>query len=172
DLAVEPRFRMLAEPAQAETVPVGGGGRLERADALFDQGVGGRGDVVLQGDHITAIGNPTAHGAFRLPGFDASRICDHRPECLRARYRTGRYPPYMVAIVLVFRPSPASTGPPHERCAHHVVPHRAHDGPAQAGEQPLLRIVAVDRAGDAHIGDRADRADDLEAEQAAHEAPA
>src|SRR6516162_4971917 len=61
-LAVEPGLGMLAVPAHAEAVAVGGGGRFERALALHHQRVRGRGDVLLERDGFAAIGYPAAHG--------------------------------------------------------------------------------------------------------------
>src|SRR6516225_10191767 len=60
-LAVEPGLGMLAVPAHAEAVAVGGGGRFERALALHHQRVRGRGDVLLERDGFAAIGYPAAH---------------------------------------------------------------------------------------------------------------
>src|SRR5689334_12478093 len=68
DLAVEPWLGMLAVPAQSEAVPVGGRRRFEGANALLDQRVGRGGDVVLQRNRFTAIGNPSAHGRSASSG--------------------------------------------------------------------------------------------------------
>src|SRR5262249_53951220 len=66
NLAIEAGFRVLAVPAEAETVAVGGGGRFERPDALLDQRMRRGGDVVFERDRLPAIGNPTAHSAFSI----------------------------------------------------------------------------------------------------------
>ncbi len=64
DLAIEPGLRMLAVPAHAEAVAVGGGGRFQRPLALHHQRMGGGGHVLFQRDGFAAIGNPAAHRMF------------------------------------------------------------------------------------------------------------
>src|ERR1700704_4444396 len=66
DLAVETWLGMLAVPAHAETVAVGGGGRFQRPLALYNQRVCRGGDILLQRDGFAAIGYPAAH--FAVPG--------------------------------------------------------------------------------------------------------
>src|ERR1700752_3363015 len=65
----------------------------------------------------------------------------------------------------------ASARPPDERGADDVVPYRAHQRAPEAGQPPVL-LVVVQPGGGAHIGDRADRADQLEPQQAGQEPPA
>ncbi len=66
-LAIEAGLRMLAVPAEAEAVTVGGGGRFQRLDALHDQRMSGRGDVLFERDGLPAIGDPSAHSASCTP---------------------------------------------------------------------------------------------------------
>src|SRR6266542_1251530 len=65
-----------------------------------------------------------------------------------------------------------SAGPPDECGAYHIVPDGAHQGSAEPGEQPFRGVVAVDPTRDAHVGNGADRANDLEPEQSGREGPA
>src|SRR3954469_5566926 len=60
-LTVEAGLRVLAVPAHAEAIAVGAGGRFERFEALYDQGVGRRGDVLFERNGLPAIGDPAAH---------------------------------------------------------------------------------------------------------------
>src|SRR5260370_42488276 len=59
---------------------------------------------------------------------------------------------------------------PDEGGTDDVIPHRAHQGSAEA-RQPPVRGALVDHGGDPDVRDRADRADQLEADQAGEERP-
>src|SRR5262249_60858848 len=61
DLAIDPGLGVLAVPAHAEAVAVGGGGRFQRPLTLHHQRVRGGGHVLFQRNGFAAIGNPAAH---------------------------------------------------------------------------------------------------------------
>src|ERR1700676_5252687 len=84
DLAVEPRLRMGAVPAQPKTVAVDAGGRLERVDALGHKRMRRLGDVMLERGRFSAIGDPAAHKA--LPSRQATNVVSriHRATLLSA----------------------------------------------------------------------------------------
>ena len=82
DLAVEARRVTLAVPADAETVPIGGGARFGGALGLVDQGVGGGCDEVLEQDRLAPVGQKAAH---RASPWRIARIRLRRPPRLTAR---------------------------------------------------------------------------------------
>ena len=56
---------------------------LQRADALLDQRMGRRGDIPFEGDGLTSIGNPAAHGrssVLRPARF--KELCDRFPKAM------------------------------------------------------------------------------------------
>src|SRR5207302_6870 len=61
-LAVEAGLVVAGVPAEPESVAVDAGERLDRAHALLDERMCGRGDVVLERDRLSPIGDPAAHG--------------------------------------------------------------------------------------------------------------
>src|SRR5690606_184281 len=63
-LAIEARLLVLAVPSEPEAIAVRAGGGLECADALVDQRMARRGDIMLERDGFSAIGNPAAHGGI------------------------------------------------------------------------------------------------------------
>src|SRR3982074_3681981 len=91
DLAVETWLGMLAVPAHAETVTVGGGGRFQRPLALYNQRVRRGGDILLQRDGFAAIGYPAAHfcGSWAAP---VGPIPSSSPDDAAKRWRTGLPP--------------------------------------------------------------------------------
>src|SRR5262249_56994989 len=66
-LAIQPGLLMAAVPAEPEAVAVDAGKRLDRAHALLDERMRRRGNVVLERDRLSPIGDPAAHGANPFP---------------------------------------------------------------------------------------------------------
>src|SRR5690349_11568028 len=52
----------VAVPAEAEAIAIGGADRFLGLEALHDQRMGRCGDIAFEGDGLSAIGNPAAHG--------------------------------------------------------------------------------------------------------------
>ena len=131
DLAIKPRLRMLAVPAQAEAVAVDAGGRFERLNALRDQRMRRLGHVVFERGGFPAIGDPAAHMiAFAYAFERSSHQCGvSDPAChpLQGNFGTfvlifGKNPqlsvgrgPFQNDRPAVFRPVRRSQAPRHPR---------------------------------------------------------
>src|SRR5262252_7385595 len=106
-LAVDARLIVAGVPAEPETVAVDTGERLDRAHALLDERMRRRGDVVLQRDRLSAIGDPAAHGANPSPappamfstatagGKAGGPLVQSRPLCLFNDTATTAGPPFL-----------------------------------------------------------------------------
>ena len=163
DLAIQPRLRVLAVPAEPEAVAIGAGGGFERPHALRNQGMRRRGDVMLKRDALTPIGDPAAHAA--LSWGPAAGAKTGRSSEIGSR--GGKSTPDSAG----FRASHQfSSHAPNECGADGVVPYRAHQRAAKPC-QPPAGIIAVDPARRADIRDGSDRADQLELDQAGQEQP-
>ena len=86
---------MVAVPAQPKAVAVDAGGGFERPDALLDQRMGRRGNVMFKSDGLAPIGNPTAHGN----PVRAMRVTQHMgTKSVRFQASRWKLPPNFAAI--------------------------------------------------------------------------